>query len=622
GTDWTRGFEEARRALGDDVKARMAGQVSGAALRELTQWIVQSLGVAAFFGNVDNHRLRFRSQPVRPDKTEPEDDPLNSFLLADLADVADQIGKGVKSRPLDQYLHRHDPQSRLHMDDDHASLQLIDRLMPDVSADSCWPSERHLGLVHSQQLAVNTILSTLADGEGLLGVNGPPGTGKTTLLRDLIAAIIGRRADALASLRRASDAFIKNGRETANDGGKPQTCFKLDPALYGFEIVVASSNNGAVENVTLELPQRDKIDESWLPDAEYFPELGSLITGRPAWGLISGALGSKARRNTFVDRYFYGKRPFGADDTSDAIPEDDIDVDPNDEVNDGVDIPVDGPSLVTEGDVGSHKQDATRREEEKEEGPRGFFGWLGVCVQANALRSPEQRQELWRQAVSSYEAAKTEARDACANAVRIRDLIQGIGESRQKIRDTSKMLVALEQKLADTTRQLSHLDTVESQPSRIAFQHCLAALQLHEACKPNFWAKLFSLWGAQRSWNTVRRRLESQHALAKFEFERVERLVKQLDGTRKALDDQANVAREEIRQRQAVEQRLQQEATLLAKACQASHLLAWLQGDTIGRGDAIELAEPWHIDGWRQARARVFIAALKLHRTFFELEAS
>ena len=42
----------------------------------------------------------------------------------------------------------------------------------------------------------------------------------------------------------------------------------------------------------------------------------------------------------------------------------------------------------------------------------------------------------------------------------------------------------------------------------------------------------------------------------------------------------------------------------------------------IGRGDVIELAEPWRIEGWRKARARVFIQALKLHRTFFELEAS
>lgn len=619
GEDWSRGFDEAKRAIGDEAKARLEGQVSGEALRVLTQRILQSLGVGEFFGGVDSQRFRFRSQPVKPNKSEPEDDPLNSFLLADLADVADHIGKGVKSRPLDQYLRWHDPQRRLHLDDDRASLQLIDRLMPDVYATACWPSEGHQGLVHSQQLAVNTILSTLADSEGLLGVNGPPGTGKTTLLRDLIAAIIGRRADALATLRRASDAFAKNGREVANDGGKQQTCYKLDPALYGFEIVVASSNNGAVENVTLELPQRDKIDENWLPDAEYFAELGALITGMPAWGLVSGALGSKARRNRFVERYFDGKRPFGADDKVDAAPEDEVDVESDSGVGDGVDAPSDEFSPTVEGDIGSSKHDETLWAEEDR--PRGFRGWLGMCAQANENRSSIERQELWRQAVANYETAKTEARDACASAARIRELILTIGQARQKSSDKSKAFVALEQKLADTTRQLLHLDADESQPARLALQQCIEALQRHQDGKPNFWAKLISLWRAQRSWDAVQKQLDSQHALAKFEFDRIARLAKQLDAARKSLEEQASATREEIRQLQALEQRLLQDATALAKACKAEHLLAWLRDGKIGSGDAIELAEPWHIEGWRQARARVFIAALKLHKTFFELEA-
>ena len=621
GKDWTRRFEDDQKAIGDHAKTLLEEQVSSNALRELTQWILQFLGVADFFGDMDRHRFRFRSQPVNPDKPESEDDPLNSFLLDDLADVADNIGKGVRSEPLDQYLRRHDPRPRLHVDDHRASLPLIDRLMPDAYANSCWPTEHHLGLVHSQQLAVNTILSTLANGQGLLGVNGPPGTGKTTLLRDLIAAIVTSRADVLATLRRASDGFVSNGREAANDGGKQQACFKLNPALYGFEIVVASSNNGAVENVTLELPQRDKIDDSWLPEAEYFAELGELVAGKPAWGLISGPLGSKTRRTKFVERYFYGQRPSGSEGKADSAAEDDIDLESDADIDNIVDGLFSDTPAGAESDDGSGDQD-DGAPPETEKGPKGFLGWLCANAEVNATRSSEERQALWQQAVSDYEAVKAEARKACSDANRIREVIQAICQTRATIADKSKSLRALEQQLTDVVNQLSRLDAEESRPANMALKQCLDALAQHQTRKPDFLANLFSLWRTQRDWNTTQTLLEGQCDLAKAEFARISRLTKQLDASRGSLEKQIADAHRALQRSKDKEQALMRDATGLASTCRADHLLAWLQGGVIGHGNAIELAEPWRIEGWRQARARVFIQALKLHQTFFELEAS
>jgi AAA domain len=596
GKDWTRGFEADQQIAADKAKTLLEGLVSGDSLRELTKCIIQFMGLAVVFSeshqDQNKYPFRFRSQPIKHDKPDSPDNPLNSFLLDDLADIASNLSKGISSEALDQYLRKHDLLKRLNVDDDRASLALLDKLMPDAYATSCWPSERHLGLVHSQQLAVNLILSTLANSPGLMGVNGPPGTGKTTLLRDLIAAIVTSRADTLCQLRRASDGFAKNGREEASAGGKQQVCFKLNPALLGFEIVVASSNNGAVENVTLELPQRNKIDESWLPDAEYFAELGELTTGKPAWALISGALGSKARRKIFVDRYFYGQRPFSFSDKQDSQTQEEE---------------------VEKGD-----------EEDKEEenaGPQGLLNWLNECSEMNASRSTEQRQALWQQAISDYQAFKKAESQACADAVGIRELIRSICEARKTLAEKSKLLCTIEKKLGETIAQIAYVDQWETPPSNLAYRQALMALEEHKKCKPNFLFELFNLWGKRR-WKTEQKALEAERDLAFAELARIKRLNEQLNNLRENLELKTAEARQTVMQLQGEESDLKRDATELAEACQATHLVCWLQNNAIGRGDAIELAEPWFIEGWRKARAQVFIQALKLHQTFFELEAS
>ncbi|EFF74819.1 hypothetical protein HMPREF0004_3867 [Achromobacter piechaudii ATCC 43553] len=598
GQDWTWGFEQDQNALREQIKPLMGGQIGPDVLRELTQIVRRFLGLDDFFGDLDAMLLRFRCAPVRADKAEQEDDPLNSFFLSDLADVADSLRQGVTSDALHQYLSRHDPGSRLPLDDDAASLPIIERLVPDHHASGCWPADKHLGLVHSQQLAVNTILHTLADSAGLLGVNGPPGTGKTTLLRDLIAAVVTRRADALAELPRASDAFLKNGRESASDGAKQQSCHALSSALFGFEIVIAPSNNGAVENVTLELPQRDKIDESWLPDADYFGELGALVSGKPAWGLVSAALGSKTRRKTFVDRYFHGTAP------ARKAAKRPVEVE-SDEPNDA--------------DISGEVEDADGAAATDQQAPQGFLNWLGT--HADVVRTTEQRRETWARAVAAYRAAKRKVAELSAASAGIQDRVKELVDIRVAARAKSETLANAEARLATVTAQLASLDAGELKSAQRALSISLEALRRHTEARPGFWENLVSLWAAQRRWKSGGDLIASRHALSHAEFERLRRTAERLDAECKALDQERAAILRAVQQLRVRMQAQEAEIRSVARAGDAKHLLEWLETGVVGRGDAIELAEPWMIDGLRKARAAVFIEALKLHRCFFELEA-
>jgi hypothetical protein len=177
-----------------------------------------------------------------------------------------------------------------------------------------WPSARDLSLM--QQVAVDLAMDTLAKG-GLFSVNGPPGTGKTTLLMDLVAAVVLRRAEALCVFRHPAEAFERD-KWNAPSGG----VHALHPSLRDHLIVVASSNNASVENVTKELPSAMKVDRRYLDGLDFLIPTADALLARPAdedeleddaddegenpepdgcaWGLISAALGKKSNRGRFA----------------------------------------------------------------------------------------------------------------------------------------------------------------------------------------------------------------------------------------------------------------------------------------------------------------------------------
>lgn len=265
-------------------------------LAALTVWMAKALHV---LDSLEPTRIWYRSYQVRPGVEPPANDMLGSFQAGDLGLVASALKNRDAGQALLEYLTPHDQVDAAHRTDLRAAPRvLLDRLAPRYLPAGCWPGEHHL--VASQQFALNQTFLDLAapDARGLRTVNGPPGTGKTTLLKDVVAGVVVERARQLAKLPNARAAFAKNALRWETKTGVPRTVYPPVTALTGYEMVVASSNNGAVENVSRDLPTRSSIDTERFPHADYFAEQAQLMTGdKDSWGAVAATLGKKEHRD-------------------------------------------------------------------------------------------------------------------------------------------------------------------------------------------------------------------------------------------------------------------------------------------------------------------------------------
>lgn len=283
--------------------------LTGEDLHAFISWLAGQLGVTDCLQPLG---LRVRSHQVKIDRDgQGKADPfLNSFLAEDLKLVTEALRAGDVGRALASYL---TPQERVsaarrkdvRRDPEH----MLDSCRPDVIPPGRWVTAADRPLAFSQQFAVNSIMHDHGDGQpGLFAVNGPPGTGKTTMLRDVVAAVVVRRAIKLAALPSPEHAFVGESMPWKKPG---HTHFvsRLRPELAGDEIVVASSNNQAVKNVTSEIPGPKGIACEWREKAakvDYFTATAREVTGEGAWALMAAVLGNSENRGAFVANFWSG----------------------------------------------------------------------------------------------------------------------------------------------------------------------------------------------------------------------------------------------------------------------------------------------------------------------------
>lgn len=262
--------------------------------------------------------------PLAAGEEEEEDDTeeaefeiliLNSFYVRDLERAARQVKKGIVPASLKAYVCGDDaPPVDVDTPEGHAAIYRA--LLPSRLNRGRWLEDLSAKMSLMQQFAINASLEHLEKG-GLFSVNGPPGTGKTTLLRDLVAENVVRRARLLAGLNVPEAAFEEERVSVPFFGKDPLPIRVLREDIAGFGMVVASTNNVAVENVSRELPKRDELGKIWRNEAHYMQPVAFKMESQTQrggyrtlgdkempWGLLSAALGNKRNRERFVRRWY------------------------------------------------------------------------------------------------------------------------------------------------------------------------------------------------------------------------------------------------------------------------------------------------------------------------------
>lgn len=205
---------------------------------------------------------------------------MGSFYLDDLKMVREAFNdkKSSMGKALKDYLGLHPKDKKYDLRKDKLQLEQLSR--PKALPNSRWPGSNKIALSIAQQVAVNLALE---EKEGVFSVNGPPGTGKSTLLRDIISEVITNRAKILADFTNPKDAF--NDPTMVSIEGYNYKIWSLDPRLLGHEIVIASTNNTAVENISKEIPRSSEVDPYY--GLDYFSEIASYVNNEPCWGIIA-----------------------------------------------------------------------------------------------------------------------------------------------------------------------------------------------------------------------------------------------------------------------------------------------------------------------------------------------
>lgn len=547
------------------------------AIEDTFDWLVSVLGLDPQMCLRPGFAVRvFHPQKARKP---PEAGLLNSFYLADLARATDLLQRRSAGEALARYLGLVRVEHGTNLLADHALLEGL--VAPLRTPAARWPSPGGHPLVTLQQAAVNAARAELAGAQGIVAVNGPPGTGKTTLLRDIVAANVLDRAIAMVAFDDPGTAFRSSGQKAG-----PFDLYRLDASLRGHEMVVASSNNKAVENVSRELPARTAVGR----DIHYFRTIAQRLMqaedtdeeqeqGQASWGLIAAVLGNSANRSAF-QRVLWWDEHYSLRQYLKAARGDDVLVEWR--APDTGQVEVIPPAVVIQENPPTPEEARAHWRETREAFTALHAEVQAELAQLEAVRRASQQRDARRHALHALQAQVDDARLALQDA--------------QDRRATAERQHAAQQQWYDAAATRA---------------------QQGLACQPGLSARLVRS-EQYRKWQAVQAQLDGEKDEAARWLQQAQAVLKQ---TRQQ-EQQATAALQGAQARAANDAQAVSQQEDAVDSWRDFLQERFVGSDFFEDHERWNLAAPWIPQQLQQRREDLFEAALEVHKAFIDAAAS